>query len=148
LGYTKWWNHLKGSIQAIDVALGTHFYEELEALVTEEKKMFKEVYGDNNPSTPSVHIDSSAPSSSNSVAAPRASAPRIDSPEEAKASTQSHSVDKLPADQKAQVATYGFNPTGEFYITYNSDEKTIGCTICKTPSPKSFTQCPKCGVNF
>lgn len=146
--YTKWWNNLKSSIAAIDTALGTHYYTELKSLVDQEKveREARKQAGEDVDSSEDNEAgvdDKSAEDDSDAT-------PTIETrtPPQANNQAQVHCIDKLPPQLKEQIETFGFDAAGKFFIKYKGNETTVGCTVCGVPSPKSFSQCPKCGVLF
>jgi hypothetical protein len=139
--YTKYWNHLRNNIQSVDVAFGTHFHSELKSLMEDEKKRRAE---EKAAGKVEESEEDEAPSKENPLPAPieLRSAPVQNQP-------QTHCVEDLPPAERARVDTFGFDEkTGKFVITFKGNESLVGCLVCQTPSPKSFTKCPKCGTSF
>ena len=170
--YTKWWNNLKNKIATIDIALGTHYHSELKSLVDQEKKEREEQRAAKEAEDKANGVTTESSVATVSIASnPLISAgqPPVDPPvdllttagQPPVASTvetrtapsvtntvQTQCVENLPKEFKDQIESFGFDATGKFTIKYKGNETTVGCTVCKTPSPKSFPQCPKCGVQF
>lgn len=143
--YTKWWNNLKNNIATIDAALGTHYYTELKSLMETEKKEREE----QRKAGAIIESESEGTEEEPTQEATTVPIPLTEVRTTPISTTgQTHCVDKLPPNLKEQIESYGFDTKGKFIIKYKTKESTVGCSVCHTPAPKSWTACPFCGISF
>lgn len=70
--YSKILNHLGDTIKAIDASLHRNYFEELQSLVEEEKKVFAEKYPQGETSAPTANVQSGATSINSTPVEPMA----------------------------------------------------------------------------
>lgn len=149
---TKIYNRLKQTIARIDVALNTHFLDDLQKEVEEEKIKFDEMYGRDEDSSE----DSSVSSVKEETPAPEPSAqPRTRTRVAPSVGITKPSWSILPfADTlsdnlkgKIKSVTKG---EGDFYdIVWDFPEEELAqCPTCKTVAPLDCETCPACGESF
>ena len=164
----KLFNRLRNTIKRIDVAIGTHFYEELEQLAKVEKEAYEEEAAKKalqNPvvSTPITEVEEAPLEENISIA----SSHKVDIPEWNTSAAQTTAApavrtrvsssqrvklpyeDSLSEEDRALIKSVTLKDDGTYDVEWNcSIEALAGCPTCKTPSPLTATRCPVCGMQF
>jgi hypothetical protein len=146
--YTKLFNRLEKSIATIDLALGTHYHEELKSLAQEEEKKAKENKEEISDSfeeeaeTKKVPVTMDVP-----VRASRS--PKVETPKEQEPAMPKGYA-KLTDEEKSKIAGMRQISGDTWDILYENTggASIVACSICKTPSPDNFVSCPGCGAMF
>lgn len=157
---TKIYNKIKGTIKKIDAALGTDFLSELQSKVEEEKKLFEELYGDENNAAPVVSaaattgqkpVETLVEESNTPTAAPTV-APRVRTAvAAAKEPWQELPYgETLSEDLKKKVSSVSKDSSGKVAdVTWLVDVADLAaCPTCGVAAPLEATKCPVCGMDF
>jgi hypothetical protein len=154
---TKIFNRLKLSIKKIDVALGTHFEDELRSLVEEEAKSkpknFTEEKAeeDKEVEIPFKEEDGTAFSDVKmTIGKP------VTEQNETFIEVRTKEFSKAPKgyailSNEDKVKISAFKQVGDTYeFSYNTpdSDKKARCPQCDTISPTSFKSCPNCGLVY
>lgn len=156
--YQKIKRNLGVFIQQVDTSFGTKFYEELEDLVTEEKKYFEKLYG-NSSQSQSKKIESSSKPINEQVKVESREKPKEEKRQPLNlVSENAFNINNLnPEDYKGlsslsedkKKLIIGIDNDGTFIYDSNIT-KLLTCMskTCDFPSPENFDYCPKCGIKF
>lgn len=154
---TKLFNRLKLSIKKIDVALGTHFEDELRYLVEEEAKSkpknFTEESRDEEKEGEVPFedgVETAAPKVKMTIGKPVGEQNETIIGVRAKQTTDvPKGYATLSKEDKAKISAFKqVGDTYEFtYSTPDSDKKAR-CPQCDAISPTSFKSCPNCGLVY
>ncbi|MBP7820121.1 MAG: hypothetical protein KA027_01925 [Candidatus Methanofastidiosum sp.] len=157
--YTKLYNRLRLTISKIDLALGTHYSDELKSMADEEAKN-REALKARQEQEEAMDV----PDEDHHVAqeetpvttrpAPQAEVRTRPSPEnqvkeEAEPVTKLPYFDRLNDNEKSKIKS--IKKVGEDYqVEYVgvNGEQMYKCNNCTTHTPESFHVCPNCGIFF
>lgn len=168
---TKIYNRLKGTIARIDTALNTHFLNELEVAVANEKKLFDELYGnkEEQPNIEEAPFDTT-PYSANTASNVETFGGVTGLEEPAKVITPVMDYEAwkllpfgstLSIDMRKKVKSVAKRNDNTYDITWvdfdeNGNEvpmsirKLASCPEpnCRAVSPVELTKCPCCGRDY
>jgi hypothetical protein len=166
--YRKIHNRLKSFIQSVDTAFGTHYLEELEDLVEQEKKeRGSDDRGDEEDSPSETESKTAVTKEKEPTDNAPASRSRKRKKEEAQ-EDEGFSVDKIAAEhpelkgidnlspeEKAKIIDVDYDNNGKvknFNYSLQKGEQLLKCVNvdegCTMTSPDSFHYCPLCGEKF
>ena len=150
---TKIYNRLKQTIARIDVALNTHFLDELKEQVDKEKVMFDELYGRDENSTEAQASETVTVKNEKTQEEPAAPQPKT----RARVATTSNKpvwsilpfADTLNDNLKGKIKSVT-KGEGNFYdIVWDYPEEDLAqCPVCQTIAPLECDTCPACGESF
>lgn len=152
--YTKLYNKLKNTIKRIDAALGTQFYEELVERQASEKKIWDELYADENKTTSTSAVEEVKETSTVESVAPTRRTPKAEVKTEAKkeAWRDLPHPEVLTDEQKAMVLEVIKDSSGRVTdIKWDCPVEELACCPeegCGIAAPLSVEACPNCGVSF
>lgn len=156
---TKIYNRLKQTIARIDVALNTHFLDELKAQVDEEKVKFDEMYGrENEDSAEATSPKNTDVKSDEEVCDPVVSSEATTGPKTRArvAVSQNKPVwsilpfaDTLSDSMKSKIKSVTKGEGNYYDIVWDCPEEDLAqCPECKTIAPLDCDTCPACGESF
>jgi hypothetical protein len=156
---TKIYNRLKQTIARIDVALNTHFLDELKEEVEKEKVKFEELYG--NKTEASGNTSSDEPEKETATETPdesiRSQATQPSTRTRARVSTSGTKpvwsilpfADTMADSIKGKIKSVTKGEGDFFDIVWDYPEENLAeCPVCHTVAPLECDTCPACGESF
>ncbi|HNQ19578.1 MAG TPA: hypothetical protein PKI46_00795 [Bacteroidales bacterium] len=150
--YSKIFKRLSKSIMAIDVCLGTHYFEELKSLSEEEMKQKKDREIENNENEEDINeinedTFESPPVTETVASIPVRATRQASVPSE---KIEPVGIKTLTEEERKTIVSYKHIKDNTWDVLYEgiADSDIIACSVCNTPSPSFFAHCPGCGATF
>jgi len=147
--YTKLFNKLKLSIAKIDMALGSHYLDELKSLADLEAAKRKEQNEQAEAEKGAKDPDGSESAGLNPDPVPEARPAKRPQMQDVPADVvEPKGFATLTPSELSGITSWVPVDGKKWNIKYNVPGKQYECPQCETPAPETYAHCPGCGMSF